>query len=266
MAVPFYLLIARDGGASGSNFARRYRIMLWVPGLVALVFRLLTGAGFSDIQYSIAAWPLLLPALLIPVLVEGILISTVLLAGWGRFSPDILSRENGKVRIGENFGLLLKEKVQSPIKFAGNLAISLLIGTVLTSIFTIGAELGWRSYLQPMLLSSYGYPAGMVLTGLVWGYWLLPLVLGGYRYPYQPRFGAALLMPLSTIAYSLIGGLLYIRAGNIWAPALFHASLLVTADLSEVGFGEAGGSLRVRLLSLALWGAAAVIFSSLPGQ
>jgi membrane protease YdiL (CAAX protease family) len=258
IAVPFYLLIAKGGGAAGERFNTRLRLMLWVPGAVALVFRLLTGAGFGDIPYAFSGIPLLLAAFFLPVLIEGLTITIVLLAGWGNFTPEILSHEDGKIRIGENFGLLFKEQLQAPARFALNLALSLLIGTIITTIFAVGSELGWRAYLQPMVLEAYGYPGGMVLVGLIWGYWLLPLVLGGYRYPYQPRLGAWLLMPLSTIAYSLIAGWLFLRAGNIWVPALFHASLLVTADLSEVGFGRAGGSLRVRLISLGLWGLAAL--------
>ena len=57
LSVPFYVLISRGGGASGEKFARRFRFMLWVPGAVAIGYRILSGIGFQDIPYQFTnAW------------------------------------------------------------------------------------------------------------------------------------------------------------------------------------------------------------------
>ena len=264
LTVPFYLLISRSGGAAGEKFPRRYRMMLWVPGLVALGYRILTRSGFGDVGYSLSSWWLLLAAVLLPFVIETVLIAIALASGWGQISPDILSFQENKLRVGENFGLLMREKLQSPSRFILNLLLSVIVGTLYTAIFAVGAEFGWRAYLQPLLIESYGFALGLVIVGLVWGYWLLPLVLDGYRFPYNPQLGAWVLMPATTVAYSLIAGWLYLAADNIWAPALFHGSLIVTGDLSEVGLGKAGAGLRIRLVSIALWYIAALFIGLLP--
>jgi CAAX protease family protein len=259
ITTPFYYVTRRGGGVTAQGFPRRFRLMLWMPGITALALRAINSMGFPDFGFSLDRWWILLLAVAIPFAVELILIAISLGLGRGKISEDILDRKGGKIHIGKNFGLLMKDPVQSPFMFAVNLCLSVVLGSLLLVAFTLGSEIGWRDFLQDQTVPVFGLPWGLVVVGIVWGIWLLPLVLQGYRFPKDRRLGAWLLMPLSTIAFSLIAGWLFLEAGNIWAPALFHASLIVTGDLSEVGLGEAGGMLRTRLIWIALWFLAALL-------
>ena len=94
---------------------------------------------------------------------------------------------------------------------------------------------------------------GFILVGLVWAAWYFPLIQLGYRFPEHPGLGGFLLMPLGTIALSVIAGWLYQVSGSIWAPTVFHTGVLVTADFSLVGLGDHGRDLRLRTVWVLLW-------------
>lgn len=252
-SVPFYWHVRRRGGAAADGFASRYRRMLWIPAITAFALRVLTGQGFQELRYDAGVWPMLVVAVLLPFVVEVVLIVVVTQLGWARLSPQVVALEGGEVHVGETVELLMDERRQSPPRFLANLILTITVGGVFSTLFTFGAEFGWRAYLFSRATTELGLAGGVLVAGLAWGYWHLPLVLGGYRYPAYPRLGAWILMPLSTIALSVIAGWLYVDGASLWAPALFHAGLLVNVQLSRHGLAPHGDDLRVQLLWTGLW-------------
>jgi membrane protease YdiL (CAAX protease family) len=253
VSAPFYWQIRRQGGVSDPGFQRRLRLMMWIPGIVALGFRLWSGEGFSDIGYGPGPWPYLLAAFFLPLLIEIILIAVALKFEWRKFSPEIIAFDRGQVTVGPNLGLLIKRDRQSLPLFLVNLSISTMVGGLATAVYAFGQEFGWRGYLQGQAIQSAGLAQGLILVGLIWAAWYFPLIQLGYRFPGNPGLGGFLLMPLGTIALSVIAGWLYQVSGSIWAPTLFHTGLLVTADFSLIGLGDHGRDLRIRTAWVLLW-------------
>jgi membrane protease YdiL (CAAX protease family) len=252
-SVPFYWQIRRQGGVTDPGFPRRLRMMMWIPGIVALGFRFSTGEGFADIGYGIGRWPYLLVGFSLPILVEVILITIAVRFKLRAFSPEIVTFKDGQAKIGPNLGLLIRRSEQSVPLFLFNLLISTIIGGLVTAVYAFGQEFGWRGYLQGQAVESAGLAQGLILVGLVWAAWYFPLIQLGYRFPDHPGFGGFLLMPLGTIALSVIAGWLYNVSGSIWAPTLFHTGVLVSADFSLVGLGDHGRDLRLRTVWVLLW-------------
>lgn len=261
ISLPFYWTIWRAGGANAPGFNRRFRLMLWIPGVVAAALRLRSRASFAEVGYGAGSWPLLLLALLLPLVVEAAVIAMAIRLKWRAPDPDILRFTSGGVEIGKNFGLLISRRSQSIPLFSLNLVLSTAIGAVYTGVFAFGQEFGWRGYLFGQLADGQGVVRAVLIVSLIWAIWYLPLVLMGYRFPGNPGLGALVLMPLTTFAMTVVAVWLYLSSGSIWAPTLLHASVLVTADLSTIGLGGEGEDLRLRSLWVLLWIAMATLFT-----
>jgi membrane protease YdiL (CAAX protease family) len=192
-------------------------------------------------------------ALLFPFLVEILIIGIAVRAGWQSLSPEFVSYRNGTVIVGDKLGLLFREQRQKIGYFTLNLTLSMVVGAIYYAFFTFGQEFGWRGYLQGQAIEALGVARGLMVVGITWGVWYLPLILMGYRFPNNRRLGGFLLMPLGTIALSVVAGWLYQAANTIWAPTFFHAAILVSADLSLKGLGDQGRDLRIRILWIVIW-------------
>ncbi len=259
VSIPFYWQVAREGGAKGEGFARRFRLMLWIPGIVALGFRLFNQTGLTGISFGLSRWPLLILAFYLPLVVEIFVITVAVRFKWQTIPEDILQFENGKVLIGDKLGLFLRGQKQSKSNFAGNLVLSMTIGGLLSAFNAFGQEFGWRGFLMGEAVEAVGLARGLLIVGLAWGAWYFPLIQSGFRYPTHPGLGGFLLMPLSLIAVSIVSGWLYQTAESILAPTLLHASLLITSDLSLIGLGDQGSDLRVRIMWIVAWLTIAIV-------
>ncbi len=253
ISIPFYIDVQRRGGAGAEGFNRRFRLMLWLPAMAAVGFRLFRGTGFSDIPYGLGRWPLLLVALLLPLLVEIAVIYSAVRFGWRSLSPRFLKFDGGSAIIGKDLGLLVRSRKQNIPLFSLNLLASMAIGSLFNGIWAFGQEFGWRGYLQAETFAALGPARGLMAVGLAWSAWYFPLIQFGYRYPKNPGLGGFFLMPLSTIGLSVVTGWLYVVGNSIWAPTLLHGALLVSADFSSIGLDERGEDLRVRTLWTVLW-------------
>jgi membrane protease YdiL (CAAX protease family) len=138
-----------------------------------------------------------------------------------------------------------------------NFILSILVGSILSSLFTLGEELGWRSYLLPKLVTLSGLTKGVILTGLIWGYWHFPIILMGYNFPNYPVLGAFILMPISTLLLGTISAFLYFKSKSLFPSVLFHSSVNLCSGLSS-GLLLAI-NLWMDLLHLSIWGILAVV-------
>ena len=98
------------------------------------------------------------------------------------FNPNLfsieqayLSIEQDLVTFNENFSL------STNILIAG--AIQLFVAPFLNIFIFIGEEVGWRSFLYPYLISTYG-KKGLIFGGFIWGIWHTPMI-----YLYDLNFG-----------------------------------------------------------------------------
>ena len=98
------------------------------------------------------------------------------------------------------------------------------IASVATSLFALGEEMGWRGFLQNLLIKEYGMTKGLLILGVVWGLWHMPVALMGYNLPEHPVIEAFLWYPLFCISLSFFLGWLSLRGRSIWWAVLGHGA------------------------------------------
>lgn len=247
------------GGVESSLFP----YLEWFPGLVAIVFRLLTKQGFRDVGWGLRRWWYLLPSIMVsPIIVTGISILTIRL-NWAILLDRYFIFHDQMVDI-PRIPFVLGNHTQSLQFFALNFIVSLFLQSILGSLFTFGEEFGWRGYIQEKLIRKFGLKSGLILLGMIWGYWHIPVILMGYNFPDHPVLGAFLLMPLGTTFLGIFLGWLYLRSKSIWTVVLAHASINLTAVLLFNMLVLQNESLLLQIMWIAAWGiVAGVCFLSM---
>jgi len=246
-AVP-YALIIREG-SSDSDWML---LLMLSPALAAIVCTLVFRERFGDFGWRPRRPGLMLLALALPLVVEVSTIAIALAAGLAEWPRGLIDASGGLVSI-HRFALVFGAAPQLPALLALNFLLSIAIASVLYLPFALGEELGWRGYLQRHATGQWGFTAGVLFVGLAWGYWHAPAILLGHNFPQFPVLGAVILMPLATVAMSLVMGTMYASSRSIWIPALLHASLNTCANISNKALGDARDSLAVNLTWILLW-------------
>lgn len=148
-------------------------VTMFIPGILALIFRFRTGEGFGEIGWNPRNIKLLVLAVFLPLVLALSLVLALQALGWA--SLTVFTLQEGLVV--SKVPLVLGTNPQGVVFFGLNLALTFVPITVLGGIFTLGEEYGWRGYLQSKMIIKYGAGKGLILLGLIWGYWHLPLDL-----------------------------------------------------------------------------------------
>lgn len=98
------------------------------------------------------------------------------------------------------------------------------IASVGTSLFAFGEELGWRGFLQNLLIREFGLTKGLLILGVVWGLWHMPVALMGYNLPQHPVIEAFVWYPLFCISLSFVFGWLSLAGRSVWWAVLGHGA------------------------------------------
>lgn len=235
-----------------------FPFVMWFPGIIAIVFRLITKEGFHNVGWGLRKWCYFLPAILLPAMVTLTCILLLSILDWATWSEKFFIFQNSMVDIPKA-PLILGNHTQSVAFFALNFGLSLGLQAVIGSIFTFGEEFGWQGYLLQKVLKKYGLNRGLVVLGVIWGYWHLPIILMGYNFPNHPILGALFFMPLSTIFMGIFQAWLYLRSKSIWMPMLAHASANLTTTFLFNGMIMNQDDLARQLIWIAAWGILAMI-------
>jgi membrane protease YdiL (CAAX protease family) len=142
---------------------------------------------------------------------------------------------------------------------------NLVVSIVLTLVFVLGEEIGWRGYLLPHL-SGLGRRRALLLSGLLHGIWHLPVLL---LTPYYHHTGTPLLVvPLFLAGLTCTGvfyGQLRLMTASVWPATIAHTAgnslstaftaLTVTAAplVLEYLVGESGIFTVIGLAVVAAW-------------
>ncbi|GMX66212.1 hypothetical protein Elgi_54840 [Paenibacillus elgii] len=128
-------------------------LMMWVPGIAAVVFTLLGKAprpGMLGLRFC-RPYDLIMaaaiPALTFVITAAG---SALLFEGsirWGDYKLMAVTNS-----------------------FTLNLLVTILVVVAKSCLFALGEELGWRGYAQSRMIASFGSVKGIVILGIVWGY------------------------------------------------------------------------------------------------
>ncbi len=202
-----YLIIKRGGASSDDTFL--ILILMWIPGLIALLMRHLWRRNLPAYGWEIPKFRWFGVAYLIPLLVALIAYGAAWITGlsplnipWAKLFPKI---GNGTVGL---------------ISYIG---IKATFGILIGSIAALGEEIGWRGLLVPCLIRAK-IPAPLAISGFIWGVWHLPLLLwGGYVTSDIPTISTAIFI-LATIVDGITYGWIRLRSRSLWPAVLFHAS------------------------------------------
>ncbi|MBN1355043.1 CPBP family intramembrane metalloprotease [bacterium] len=243
------VIIYFTGGVRSSWFP----FLMWIPGLMAVVFLLKTGQKLRHIGWGIRRWWYLLPAVLAPMAAVATAVFILDIVNLGSWSNKIFAFHGVSVDI-PRVPLILGNHTQTLEFFVLNLILSIFFQSVPGCMFTLGEELGWRGYAQEKFIRKYGLNRGLIILGVIWGYWHLPVILMGYNFPGHPVLGALLLMPLGTTFLGVFLGWLYLRSKSIWIPALSHAAINLSAIILFNGTDMHHNELFLQLIWIGLWG------------
>jgi membrane protease YdiL (CAAX protease family) len=136
----------------------------------------------------------------VPAIVLGVAYGVVWASGVGALVPS-----------GQSGG---------PAAFVVDLGLSI---AVVTLLFTIEEEIGWRGYLLPHLMN-VGPRRALLLSGLLHGVWHLPVMIGT---PYYHGAGNRLIVvPLFLATLTAAGvcyGYLRLVSASVWPAAIAHS-------------------------------------------
>lgn len=110
--------------------------------------------------------------------------------------------------------------------------INALLGSLVGIPFYLGQELGWRAFLQPLLLKTIKPIPAFLSGGFVWGFW-------SFVYSGQDFTAAAspLIEGLLTILFCIPVGVLiqyfYFKSQSIFVAALAHAAFFKSIDTAS---------------------------------
>ena len=222
------------GGGLGTMGAGGVLLMMWIPALVSIGFRLAWREGWRDVGWRAGAWRYWWLALAIPALCA---VATYLPAiGLGLVEFEMPERH--VVEMGSGMGTWL-------VTVTTHLPLALAFGLVAC----FGEELGWRGYLLTRLCRG-GFRRPLLISGLVWGVWHLPVILWGDYATSDVPWLSALLFIVTVVLAAYLVGWLRLAGGSVWVATVMHWSHNFTyqnvfdrwwnGDLEPYFAGEAG--------------------------
>ncbi|WP_141718161.1 type II CAAX endopeptidase family protein [Nocardia altamirensis] len=184
-------------------------LLMWSPGVAALIARLIRREGIADISLRMGGrrgWLASLLALGYPIIVGSIAYGI----GWASGLADYTTPA---------------DSATGWPAFAAELFFGTLVGTAIGLVFALGEELGWRGYLLTRLIDAE-VPRPILVGGLIWAAWHLPLIIGG---SYLTGNGGsmpliALLFTIQVTVVSFLFARLRLNTGSLWPAVILHAS------------------------------------------
>ena len=195
-------------------------VLMWIPGLASILFRLLFREGFADVGWRMGKVRFWAWAYIGPLSLASLSVLVALLLGRVTVTPH-LSEQTMLEAVFFKLSWLMRDAQVGGLLLQRFLAVA-LIGIGPGFFCAFGEELGWRGYLLPRLMQA-GWPSPLLLSGVVWGIWHLPLfVLTGYAHG-----AVALSVVMFTSLTTLFGvfiGWLRLASGSVFVAAMAHAS------------------------------------------
>lgn len=193
-ALEFYVVF--NGGVKAFGFFLLTGLM-WIPGLVSIVQRLVQKLGFDDVGLRLGKG-------------KYYLIAFVVI-----FVASFISYFLGAVFNLREFGLVSGVPISKIV-----LQYSIIFGIGLVS--ALGEELGWRGFLVPKIYNT-GWKYPTITTGLIWALWHLPLVAFGGYYTVQSPIMIMLCYTASIMVLNYFINWLRIESGSMWVATVCHA-------------------------------------------
>ncbi|WP_299440634.1 type II CAAX endopeptidase family protein [uncultured Aquimarina sp.] len=232
----FQIIAILSGGEESVLFPIFVGLSMFFPGIGAIIYLIKKKEGLKYINWRIGKPIHILCSLLLPAIITilGILFFEEI--GWGtNYAYTLTDNKIDAIDIPLLFG----SEAQSFPFFILNFVVTGIGFSLITSLLTIGEEIGWRGFLQKKLLERNSLLKSLVFLGLVWGFWHFPLIISGFNYPEYPVWGAFLLFPIITVFISFFMGWLTLNSKSVWPAVFAHGGInSVMIFLFEMDFGE----------------------------
>lgn len=225
--------------------------LMWTPGLVSVLARLVFREGFGDVSWRLGRERArsYLTAWLFPVVVGALAYGLAWSTGLAVLEAPATS------------SLGLAGMAPLP-RLAITIVVALLPGVLLSAVTATGEEIGWRGYMLTRLIDAR-LPHPVLASGLIWGLWHTPLIVTGqYAAGPYPLLSVPLFV-VSVVAGGVVAASVRLRSGSVWAAALFHASWNSVIQGPFDGFTRGGGSARTTSIWIGESGILVVIASVL---
>ncbi|RYZ69735.1 MAG: CPBP family intramembrane metalloprotease [Proteobacteria bacterium] len=197
-------------------------VAMWAPTLAVLTL----GKTGLEVLRELKKFPLRWVALalllaLVPFALNQIFYAVFNLGSW---NPHFILSPDGSRTISiEKASLVLGTEKQSYLFFALNLALSVLAGSIMTTLVgALGEEIGWRGFLQLRLQKYFNVISATSILAVIWAYWHIPANLGGNNGGDHLALVTFIIFPLGVFFMSFALAWLRIRSAAIWPCAFFH--------------------------------------------
>ncbi len=193
-------------------------VLMWIPGTVAVAFRLGLAEGFADAGFRAGAGRYWAWAYAAPFGLATATYATAWMLQQVELTP-----------------YLKQQSMLGPLPFrlswfnaeattAGLLAQRFLVVATLSIVIgyvgALGEEIGWRGYLLPKLVQA-GVRFPILVVGLIWAAWHVPFVLLTFQHQ---RYITAALYSLACVAVGVFISWLRLASGSVWVAAMAHTS------------------------------------------
>lgn len=190
----FWIIIIRTG--FGSKHAMFYVFgLMWSPGVSAIFTSLIFHKSLRPLGWKWGKSRYQAVSFFLPIVYAAVAYSIVWLAGWGRINRA----------------------------FSVDTVEFLTIGILMSLLFALGEEIGWRGYLVPQLSKMTGFTSVCLISGIVWSVWHYPLIIfSGYN------GGTSILYSLVCFTLMVTGtsfayAWLRLISGSVWSGMFLHA-------------------------------------------
>ncbi len=230
-------------------------IIMWSPGLTAIIVGLATQRSIRDIGWKIRPLKWLAAGWLLPIVYAGTAYGAVWLLNLGNVpNPVFIERARLTLSMPDQPVWLL---------IAAAFGYITVVNLLPSMILALGEEIGWRGFLVPELTRWIGFRKAALISGIIWGAWHLPGILSGkYAGTGTPIAYQLFCFSALVISSGVIFAWLRMKSGSIWTVAILHATHngviqaffnRITADTGNTNYfiGEFGIAMVPGVVALA---------------
>ncbi|MDP5273705.1 CPBP family intramembrane glutamic endopeptidase [Chengkuizengella axinellae] len=193
MAYPYYSIIT-NGIKNSTGWVML--LAMWSPGISAVIIKLYFDRNIKGFGWEFKNFKLFILSYFIPFFIGLLIYSIAWMTGLGELQP---------------LSLL-------------NLILLPTLGVMMSSLFVIGEEIGWRGFLLPEIYRTLSYTKTSFVIAAIWCIYHYPILfLGGYHNGTSVWL-SFLFFTLSIIGVSFVVTWIRIKSDSIWPAVLIHSS------------------------------------------
>jgi len=214
-STPFWLIWI---GVLEAPFGRGPTTMalMWCPGLSAIITKLLFREPLGDLGWRWGRTRYQLVSYALPVAYSLAAYVPVWLLGLGHFyDHEFVGRVAARFGLGDS---------SSAVVILVFVLFQATAGFLISCVFALGEEVGWRGLLVPELDKVVGFRAAAIISGSIWSVWHYPLLIFGDYNAGTPTWYGLMCFTVAVIGTSCAYAWLRLRSGSLWTGTILHGS------------------------------------------